>query len=173
MWRRRRPPGYPRNTTGLCYREPPGRYWLIMFSGERDGFALPDSRHPLLNFARHVADLEGAGARAEINDRLASLEYEIGMDAGSPPKLLATPTKTYTQSIELDFLMKNLQVSSRFAKCHFQNSSWKRPTLTVRSGRDPKFIRYATTSSKMRLRRENTVQRVFGILSLFQPTDAH
>jgi len=61
----------------LCYRESPSRYWLITFSGERDGFAIPASSHPLRTFARHVADREGAGARAEIDERLDALEYEI------------------------------------------------------------------------------------------------
>lgn len=69
--------GLPDEHHWLCYREPPGRYWLVLFSEERDGFAIPDSERPLRAFARHVADLESADARAEVDERLAALEYEI------------------------------------------------------------------------------------------------
>jgi len=69
--------GLPDEYDWLCYRESPGRYWLITFSGERDGFAIPTSEHPLRTFARHVADQEGPSARAEIDERLAALEYEL------------------------------------------------------------------------------------------------
>ena len=61
----------------LCYRESPGRYWLVTFGDEQDGFVIPDSDRPLRTFARHVANQEGASARAEIDQRLAALEYEI------------------------------------------------------------------------------------------------
>ncbi len=56
-----------------CYREPPGRYWLLLFSDTSDGFATPET---LLGFADHVGRAEGESARAEIMAMLAELEIE-------------------------------------------------------------------------------------------------
>lgn len=61
----------------LCYRESPGRYWLVSFSETRDGFAIPSSDSPLRSFTRHIASLEGPEALAEIDERIGALEYEI------------------------------------------------------------------------------------------------
>lgn len=57
----------------LCYREPPGRYWLLHFSATADGFAFPET---LMGFADHVGRAEGEPARAAIMAMLAELEYE-------------------------------------------------------------------------------------------------
>lgn len=57
----------------LCYREPPGRYWLVQFSEAADGFAFPEH---LEGFADHVGWAGGEAARAEIMAMLAELEYE-------------------------------------------------------------------------------------------------
>lgn len=61
----------------LCYRESPGRYWIVTFSGERDGFTVPGSKTPLRTFALSIADREGGAIRGEIAERLGALEYEI------------------------------------------------------------------------------------------------
>ena len=61
----------------LCYRESPGRYWLITFSGTADGFMVPASTQPLSAHARTVADQASPAARVEIDRLLAALEYEI------------------------------------------------------------------------------------------------
>ncbi len=58
----------------LCYREPPGRYWLLLFSDTIDGFATPET---LVGFADHIGRAEGESALAEIMAMLAGLEYEI------------------------------------------------------------------------------------------------
>ena len=58
----------------LVYREPPARYWLIVFGETVDGFAAPDS---FASFARHVARAEGPDALDEINVMLTSVEVEI------------------------------------------------------------------------------------------------
>ncbi len=57
----------------LCYREPPGRYWLIFFSETIDGFKIPES---LRAFALHLARAEGGTALDEISGLLVGLEYE-------------------------------------------------------------------------------------------------
>lgn len=64
----------------LLYRESPGRYWIIAFAEEREGFALPRGPRPLWSFARGVADREGPAARAEVERRLAALEYVVEWD---------------------------------------------------------------------------------------------
>ena len=61
----------------LCYRESPGRYWLLLFGSERGGFMVPPSADPLRAFAEHVAELESGAARDEIVGRLAALEYHV------------------------------------------------------------------------------------------------
>jgi hypothetical protein len=61
----------------LAYRESPGRYWVITFSDERDGFAVPGSDRPLRTFALHLAAIESEDAVAEIEQRLSALEYEV------------------------------------------------------------------------------------------------
>ena len=58
----------------LCYREPPGRYWLVLFSDTIDGFATPST---LPGFAKHIGRSESRSAKAEIMAMLAQLEYEI------------------------------------------------------------------------------------------------
>lgn len=57
----------------LCYREPPGRYWLVHFSETADGFALPES---LEGFVDQLGRAEGEPTRDELMTALAELEYE-------------------------------------------------------------------------------------------------
>ena len=65
--------GLPGEYEWLCYREPPGRYWLIFFSETIEGFAIPGS---LRAFALHLAREEGETALEEISGLLVGLEYE-------------------------------------------------------------------------------------------------
>jgi hypothetical protein len=71
----------PSEYSWLCYREPPGRYWLLWFSETENGFALPDRPDPLAGFARKVAGTVGGGAPAEIEEQLGHLDYEIEWNA--------------------------------------------------------------------------------------------
>ena len=57
----------------MCYRESPGRYWIITFSKEREGFALPASLPGFVGFMQSQASAEVA---AELAEQLAALEYE-------------------------------------------------------------------------------------------------
>ncbi len=57
----------------LCYRESPGRYWLIFFSETIDGFATPGR---LRSFALNLSRAEGGSALDEISGLLVGLEYE-------------------------------------------------------------------------------------------------
>jgi hypothetical protein len=61
----------------LAYRESPGRYWLVTFSDERDGFSIPTSDRALRTFALHLAAIESEDAVAEMEQRLGALEYEL------------------------------------------------------------------------------------------------
>lgn len=65
--------GLPEEYEWLCYREPPGRYWLISFSETIDGFATPES---LRAFALHLGREEGEAALDEISELLVGLDYE-------------------------------------------------------------------------------------------------
>ena len=56
----------------LCYREPPGRYWLILFSSTEEGFAVPPG---LEGFVSSFAGLDPRGA--ELMAVLAGLEHEV------------------------------------------------------------------------------------------------
>ena len=67
----------------LCYREPPGRYWLLLFSDTLDGFATPGT---LVGFADHIGQAKGESALAEIMAMLADLEYETEWEIFSQQK---------------------------------------------------------------------------------------
>lgn len=62
----------PDDYAWLCYREPPGRYWLLFFSDTIDGFIPPAS---LAGFVGHVGRAESVEAASEIMAMLAGLEY--------------------------------------------------------------------------------------------------
>ena len=72
--------------TWLCYREPPGRYWLLWFSEERDAFAIPDAPDALVGLVRHVARAAGEDALADVDRRLAQLDYELEWNVVSRQK---------------------------------------------------------------------------------------
>ncbi|MCZ6837140.1 MAG: hypothetical protein O7G85_15300 [Planctomycetota bacterium] len=57
----------------LCYRESPGRYWIIQFSDALDGF---QTQSGLRGFALDVARAESAEAEGEVWRMLIDLEYE-------------------------------------------------------------------------------------------------
>ncbi|MCH7546645.1 MAG: hypothetical protein IID30_09630 [Planctomycetes bacterium] len=65
--------GMPEEYDWLCYRESPGRYWLIFFSETIDGFATPES---LRAFALHLARAEGGSGLDEISELMVGLDYE-------------------------------------------------------------------------------------------------
>lgn len=58
----------------LCYREPPGRYWILAFAETADGFAAPPG---LAGFVDHVASAAGDATRRELTDELRRLEHEV------------------------------------------------------------------------------------------------
>ncbi len=58
----------------LCYREPPGRYWLIFFSDTIDGFQTPCA---FPGFALAVARTESVEAEREVKRMLHDLEFEV------------------------------------------------------------------------------------------------
>lgn len=61
----------------LCYRESPGRYWLLTYGESADSFAVPRGRDPLLSFAQHTATAAGKDSAAKIDALLEGLDYEI------------------------------------------------------------------------------------------------
>lgn len=63
----------PESHEWLCYRESPGRYWIITFSETRDGFACPPS---FAGFVASIAGAESEEARREATAMLDDLEYE-------------------------------------------------------------------------------------------------
>lgn len=65
--------GLPESYEWLCYRESPGRYWLLSFSETIDGFATPES---LRAFALFLGRVEGKAALDEISELMVGLEYE-------------------------------------------------------------------------------------------------
>ena len=65
--------GLPESYEWLCYRESPGRYWLLSFSKTIDGFATPES---LRAFALFLGRVEGKVALDEISELMVGLEYE-------------------------------------------------------------------------------------------------
>ncbi|MHC5064691.1 MAG: hypothetical protein ACYTG5_12040 [Planctomycetota bacterium] len=67
----------PAEYSWFCYRESPGRYWLLSFSESADGFAIPRGRDPLISFAQHLAVAAGEEAVAKIDELLDGLSYEI------------------------------------------------------------------------------------------------
>ncbi|MAG55238.1 MAG: hypothetical protein CMJ83_03005 [Planctomycetes bacterium] len=58
----------------LCYREPPGRYWLLSFSDTIDGFARPGR---LPRFVQQLGSSKGPDAAAEMSRRLTGIPHEI------------------------------------------------------------------------------------------------
>ncbi len=67
----------------LCYREPPGRYWILFFGDTIDGFQYPCD---LKGFARSVARTESATAEGEIIGMLDELEFETEWEIVSRQK---------------------------------------------------------------------------------------
>jgi len=59
--------------TWLCYRESPGRYWIISFGEARDAFPVPGQLDEFVDMIKERATPDGAG---ELTDQLAALEYE-------------------------------------------------------------------------------------------------
>lgn len=57
----------------LCYRESPGRYWILTFSDSATGFATPRG---LPGFVEHIAAFGGDSCRRELRSMLADIEYE-------------------------------------------------------------------------------------------------
>jgi hypothetical protein len=62
----------PESHGWLCYRESPGRYWIITFSETVDGFAHPPS---FAGFVSSIAEAESEAARREVAAMLDDLEY--------------------------------------------------------------------------------------------------
>lgn len=63
----------PESHEWLCYRESPGRYWIITFSETIDGFAYPSTFEGLIT---SIASRGDAVPRGEVRSMLDSLEYE-------------------------------------------------------------------------------------------------
>jgi hypothetical protein len=61
----------------LCYRETPGRYWLLNFAGTRSSFRAPWSSDPLQSFVHFLGMTGGEQTAQELDRELAALEYEI------------------------------------------------------------------------------------------------
>ena len=61
----------------LCYRESPGRYWVLWFSEDAEGLFVPEAPDALAGFASFIAGLESDRARNEIDSRLVKLDYDI------------------------------------------------------------------------------------------------
>jgi hypothetical protein len=62
--------GLPGESGWLCYRETPGRYWVLWFSGSADGFPYPAAPDALAAFVRQTSGAADAAA-------LARLDYEL------------------------------------------------------------------------------------------------
>jgi len=56
----------------LCYREPPGRYWVVTFAETRDGFGLPPS---LSGFLAGLGALATPDERREMSSLLDGLDH--------------------------------------------------------------------------------------------------
>ena len=68
----------------LCYREPPGRYWLVLFgSHARDA---RESGDAVVDFARRVFAKENRAARREVMRLLDELEYEVEWNISTQQK---------------------------------------------------------------------------------------
>jgi hypothetical protein len=61
----------------LCYREPPGRYWLIWFSHTADGFSYADEPDVLSGFLRGLSAAVGDHALVGVEEQLARIDHEI------------------------------------------------------------------------------------------------
>ena len=57
-----------------CYRESPGRYWLVSFAPTAQDFALPTSRRPLLSLLEGLEQATGAEGLAKT---AKGLEYHL------------------------------------------------------------------------------------------------
>ena len=67
----------PEGDDWLCYRESPGRYWIVTFADERDAPAVTRRPAPLRAFVRRIAGAGRAAGLAEAERRLAELEYVV------------------------------------------------------------------------------------------------
>lgn len=60
----------------LCYREPPGRYWLLAFSAAQLEFTVPHRTGSFKGFVTEVGQAAGADVAADLQAMLAEIEYE-------------------------------------------------------------------------------------------------
>jgi len=65
--------GLTRRERWLCYREPPGRYWILSYGESPGGFLVPGT---LRGLVEHVGRAAGPQVHAELAAMLAGLEYE-------------------------------------------------------------------------------------------------
>ena len=79
----------------LCYREPPGRYWVLMFSATPDGFATPGA---LLGFVKHIDEIGDEADRGELVAMLDELEYEIEWEVVFQRKASWSSTRELNES---------------------------------------------------------------------------
>lgn len=60
-----------------CYRESPGRYWLLWYGDGIDGFHYPAASDSLRAFVQQIGRSVGGATRADIERRLSELDYVV------------------------------------------------------------------------------------------------
>lgn len=83
----------PERDVWICYREPPGHYWLIQFSRDIETFRFPEG---LDGFVMHLAARSPVPVRQDLRRRIGSLNHEIRWN------IITQQTKAWSTTDSLD-----------------------------------------------------------------------